>query len=378
MLLVSCGAEQGRPRGAAASAARFEHQIPWSGKGRWLKAEFHVHTKFTDGSHTVDEVVAKAVEFGCDVVAITDHGDGKLKGATPEYHAAIEAARAKYPQLVVIAGMEWNVPPGQGQDHATVLLPSGPDEQAVLGEFKLRFDDYHKRGENPELADEALRWLDGAYKATKPVILLNHPSRKLAESAEVLPWIRRWRAINTLVAGFEGAPGHQKATTLGAYAGAIKPIDRWDPVAAVVGGVWDQLLSEGIDVWGASASADFHSQGGDNWPGEFAETWVYAADRTGDAVLDALKAGSYFAGHGGFARDVELNVTAPGLGRPAQAGERVGVRPGTAVEVSLRATAVERDLAGEPGRIDGLEIIGVPATGVASVIQRSEKGAGVR
>ena len=51
------------------------------------------------------------------------------------------------------------------------------------------------------------------------------------------------------------------------------------------------------------------------------------------------------------------------------------MKAGTAVEVTLRATASERDLAGQPGRIDGLEIIGVPAAGAASVLERSAPGA---
>ena len=54
--------------------------IPWAGRGVWLETELHTHTRFTDGGHTVEDVVAAAARNGCDVVAITDHGDGDLKG----------------------------------------------------------------------------------------------------------------------------------------------------------------------------------------------------------------------------------------------------------------------------------------------------------
>jgi len=37
------------------------------------------------GNYTVSEVVAKGVEFGCDVIAITDHADRDLRAASPEY-----------------------------------------------------------------------------------------------------------------------------------------------------------------------------------------------------------------------------------------------------------------------------------------------------
>jgi hypothetical protein len=35
---------------------RFERQIPWAGAGVWLRAETHVHSTFSDGSHTIDEL----------------------------------------------------------------------------------------------------------------------------------------------------------------------------------------------------------------------------------------------------------------------------------------------------------------------------------
>jgi NAD(P)-dependent dehydrogenase (short-subunit alcohol dehydrogenase family) len=49
--------------------------VEWAGRGVWLKADFHTQTRFTDGAHTVDEVVAGAVKNGCDVLAISDHGE---------------------------------------------------------------------------------------------------------------------------------------------------------------------------------------------------------------------------------------------------------------------------------------------------------------
>ena len=120
---------------------RFEREIPWAGKGMWLKAETHVHTQFSDGG-PLDAVVDQAVTHGCDVLAITDHTDGGLKAATPEYHAAIAAARARAPQMLVLTGIEWNVPPGKGQDHAVVLFPPELDDAAILA---------HCRGPGPHV-----------------------------------------------------------------------------------------------------------------------------------------------------------------------------------------------------------------------------------
>lgn len=330
----------GTAQRAKASGARFAREIPWAGRGVWLRADLHAHTRFSDGEHTVEEVVARAAALGCDVTAITDHADANLTAATPEYVQAIDAARAKHPGTIVLAGLEWNVPPGKGEDHVTLLAPPGPDLQPALAEFKERFDDYDKRGENPELADEALRWLAGRWgdRSAGPVLFLNHPSRKAPDPSAVAPWLRRWHGTSARLVGFEGAPGHQKRKEVGAYRASVKPIDRWDPVTAEPGGVWDTLLREGLDVWGASATSDFHEPRNDYWPCEFSATWIEAPDRTADGVLRALRAGRFFGVLGGAVARAELRVSAPGLSRAAHAGEAMLVSRATALTAELVTT----------------------------------------
>lgn len=352
----------------------FVREVPWAGRGIWLRADLHAHTTFSDGSHTPEEVVAKAAEYGCDVAAITDHSDAGLKAATPEYFAAIRTARERHPGVTVLLGMEWNIPPGKGNDHVTMLLPGGFDDQPALAAFKERFDDFDKQGENPELADVALRWMHARHDAHgRTVFFLNHPSRKVAASADVVSWLKRWRVVSPSFLGFEGAPGHQHATPLGAYRGDAKPVERWDPVVAEPGGVWDQLLSGGTDLWGSSATSDFHSwENGDYWPCQFSETRVYARDRSVNALLDALRAGSFYGVHGGIVSDVRLTVSANGLTRPAEPGEvvRVSDDQTVTVKVELSATVPSRDWEGKTNRVDRLELIAVDAKG-ARVVETS-------
>jgi hypothetical protein len=355
-------------------------RLPWAGTGVWLKAETHTHTKFSDGSHTVDELADHAVANGCDVLAVTDHSDGELKAATPEYHDAIRTTRARLPQLILLAGLEWNAPPGKGQDHAVVFLPAAWDTADRTAEFKRRFDDLHNEGENPELATSAFEWLRAQSQTADdlPVIVLDHPGRRAKDTESVLrTWSFLAREGKGLVAGAEGAPGHQHATPLAAYGGTITPEDRWDPSVVAPGAAWDQLLQQGVDQWGALASSDFHSEGnGDYWPCAFSYTAIYAPDRSAAGVLQALRAGSFLGVHGGIIRSAELRVSAPGLERAAIVGEQVRVRAGTTLSVDLEMLVPATDWSGAANRIDAIELIGVSKDGARIVSSGAPAGDG--
>jgi hypothetical protein len=346
---------------------RFDREIGWAGRGVWLKAETHVHSRFSDGGHTVDELVDRAVANGCQVLALTDHTDSGLKAATPEYHAALDAARARVPELVLLTGFEWNVPPGKGQDHAVVLVPPGLDGEEVWSDFKRRFDDLDKEGENPELAAEAFAWmraLAAEETAGPPVVFLNHPSRRAPDIATVARQLEFLAGTGEgIFVGVEGAPGHQKATPLGAYDRTLKPDDRWDPAIAPTGQAWDQRLAAGGTLSGALATSDFHAESnGDYWPCEFSATWIYARERSSNAVIEALRAGSFAGVHGGIARDVQLSVAADGLPRPALAGEALRLPAGTRATVTLGAVVPETDWAGQPNQIDQVDILGITSS----------------
>jgi hypothetical protein len=345
-------------------APRLVRQIDWAGRGVWLKADLHTQTRFSDGRYTVDEVVTAGAKNGCDVVAITDHADQELRAATPEYLDAIRAARLNSPGLVVIAGLEWNVPPGRGDEHAGVLFPTAMETLETLSTFKSRFDDWKRKDEDADLADQALRWLVPSEPgAIAPVVILNHPSRKPESPSAPRLAFEHLRHGSPLLIGIEGAPGHQRAVPLGAYESSMKPIDRWDPLVAEIGGAWDQWLQEGLDVWAALADSDFHDDGGDFWPCQFASTWIYAPDRTTDGVLRALRAGSFFAEHGHIVTRADLEARVPGLKRPVAPGEVVQMRPGVVATVTLRTVVPERDYLGNENTIDRVELIGITDEG---------------
>lgn len=363
--LLGCGGSSSK-ESPHTGEPHFVKRIDWSEKGIWLKTDTHIHTTFSDGSNSVEDLVLKARSFGCDVIAITDHADRNLKAATQEYHEAIEVSRRQHLEMIILAGLEWNIPPWGGDEHATVLVSPDVDEWKTLSVFKSRFDDLGLKEHKAELAEEALRWLEtnAGTKGARPVVIYNHPSRKDDDSMQNVKDILAWRKVNDLVIGFDGAPGHQgKKTSIGGYKYKVMTIDRWDPVVATVGDAWDTLLGQGVDVWGARADSDFHNDRpndlNDYWPGQFSETWVYAPERTANAVLQAFRAGSYFGVHGHIARQVELTVEAEGLPRRAYPGEAIALPAGKSITVRVKCVVHEKDWQGQPNRIDVVELIGI-------------------
>jgi hypothetical protein len=230
--------------------------------------------------------------------------------------------------------------------------------------FKDKFDDLNKVGENAELADAALKWLAPPDRgATSPIVIPNHPSRKPDSTSAPRLMFEHWRSVSPLLVGIEGAPGHQRATPLGAYGSTAMPVDRWDPIVAEIGGTWDTWLQHGLDVWAAVADSDFHGEAGDFFPCQFAATWIYAPDRTVDGVLRALRAGSFFAEHGHVVTRATLDAQVPGQPRPVTPGEVLQTAPGAVASVTLRLTVPAHDYLDRENRIDRVELVGVSREG---------------
>ena len=345
------------------SRPEFVREIEWHNTGQWIAADLHTHTTFSDGSHAPLDVAKKALQFGCQALAITDHGDHNLRAATPEYAAAIADIRRQHPELITVAGLEWNIPPYAGREHATVLVPSGLAEQSTLRAFKEQFDDY-KRTDHEKLSAEAgLKWLEGEdRRSVPPVVIYNHPSRKDKDTLENIGDVERWLTVNDLVIGFEGGPGHQGVKQTGAYDDDVKTVNRWDPVAGKIGDAWDRMLGKGVDLSAALASSDLHSSEADDaWPCQFAETRLFVPERTIDGVLRALRAGAMYAGHGRFVSRLELTVSADGLTRPAMIGESVRVAAGTPVTARIKVDVASLDWQKRPGRVSKVQLVGVTA-----------------
>ena len=302
-------------------------EIPWALVSQPLIMDTHSHTRFSDGSLTVDELVEKAENSGCGALAITDHSDLSEDAATPAYFEAIEKARKEHPDLILFAGLEWNIPPYNGREHVTILL--SPEKEKGLREFK-------KRHEEAATAEQALLWLDRLAPSPRDgVLFYNHPSRKDESVEENLEDFLEWRRLSRVLAGFEGAPGHQNKQPVGSYHHKLKTRDRWDPVAAEIGGVWDQLLDRGIDAWAAIAGSDYHNAKMDHAPCSFSRIHLVPEDPSHGGVLAGLRAGSFWSDHGKLLNELHFVLNTEGLALPVSPGESVRITDDRPIELDL-------------------------------------------
>jgi DNA polymerase (family 10) len=93
-----------------------------------LRGDLHMHTSATDGKATLEEMCAAAVERGLDYIAITDHSKrvSMANGLNAERLRAqwreIDRARALFPQLTILKGIECDILEKGGMDLADDVL----------------------------------------------------------------------------------------------------------------------------------------------------------------------------------------------------------------------------------------------------------------
>ncbi len=80
-----------------------------------IKGDLHCHTKWSDGKHTISEMVEAAKSLGYSYIAITDHSRrlAMIKGLDEEklleQAREIEEARAKFPDIHILHGIEVDI-----------------------------------------------------------------------------------------------------------------------------------------------------------------------------------------------------------------------------------------------------------------------------
>ncbi len=325
---------------------------------QWLAGDHHVHSEWSvewdrstnpptpirggDSSYSRTRNAAQAKAFGLRWMVHTDHGGPGHSVVTRDHaYPALLQARADVPDVIQFNGMEFDVPAGE---HASLIIAPGPDErdQLVTAERDYsRSEPLEGSRDTQQKMLAALGYLRGLQP--QPLMLINHPSRTATDVGvwgKVTPEeMRSWHAAAPQVlVGMEGAPGHQGIRSeRGLYRNKAAPtFGGFDQMTAQVGGIWDQMLADGLRFW-ITASSDSHVNvrdgGRDYDPGEYSKTYAWARPEADD-ILDSLRHGRTFAVTGDLVDRVELSV---GEGtRSATLGETLQVSADGTLQVQLR------------------------------------------
>jgi hypothetical protein len=213
---------------------------PFTAEGEWLRCALHAHTTESDGELSPDLLARHYERAGYDVLAVTDHW---------------KRTEARAERMLVIPGVELNcILPGARDGHVLGYgLACEPAELAALAE---------EYGDLARTAD----WIE----EHGGVAYLAHPY---------------WTGVTP--GTFELPPN---VTGIEVFnAGCELEVGRG--VSAVH---WDELCEAGR-LCPALATDDSHHPGFDS---DLAWTWVRAAERNVEAVLEALGAGCFYGSAG--------------------------------------------------------------------------------
>lgn len=364
VVVLGCAPRPGTIGGGAAPGSRPGDTLHWHGSGVWLRGETHTHRALDTSAGRV--LVETARRLGADFLISTEHAQDIRFDRAPGRTAAL---RAREPELILLAGLEWNVP---GGDHATVVVEQSPEEWSFLEHFVERFDrrdsealdalekaadiddDQEDEGNSETWGEigtalKALRYLDAKAKsgAMLSAVYLNHPGRHDYFDAEQIGTL-----VEAGLAGVEAAPGHQRKDP----PAREDTLDRHEPFVALAGGGYDSLLARGLRV-GLSAGSDFHKKKTAYMPGEFSETLVHAPERSSRGVVQGLRAGATVTVLGGIVTLAEPRLSESEDGTFAGVAETLVARAGIPLVYSLRLEIPPRNSIGLQNRIDLVEIV---------------------
>ena len=209
----------------------------------WVTGDFHTHTYISDGSYPAAEVAKKALEYGLDWYASTDHGGlfsrndaGEEVGDRFRWQTILWEGSDKVfenrKSIMQFNGFELNAP---GHEHASVGIigdddmirtqvalveylfdasdSSTPDDLTWDMRMVLRNSGMTKNMTNNHAKSlEAAKYLQENFP-TSSYFLPNHPTRALAWTA------KDFRELNDVAPdvffGAEFLPGHQKSSFRG-------------------------------------------------------------------------------------------------------------------------------------------------------------------
>lgn len=356
--------------------------------GKWIKADFHMHTTMSDGSNTPGELAENAFKkYDLDLIALSEHGgrwfkvnnefsriddnnnvllDGKdyelMKNAEMKKYKnqsrtiqlenksfnEVLRLRKTFPEKLIIQGLEWNIP-GHGHGSVGILAETGKD----ISNFHYIFD----RGDADYLAQprlekynksvhenslKGIKYLHENYPE-ESYFIVNHPSRSLKYSVSDLRDFNN--AAPNIAIGFEGIPGHQKFEgNRCEYTKALSADSNYDSrtyggadhFLSKIGGVWDAMLGEGRKYW-VLGNSDYHAVKKDYWPGEYTTNYIWSEENSYNSVISGMKSGNIFVVQNNLI--VDLEFSAYKAEERKTMGESLSLKKGEQVKIIIGYTS---------------------------------------
>jgi len=174
-------------------------------RGDQIRGDLHMHSDWSDGRDTIDEMVAAAVALGYEYVAITDHSvsssiaRGLDVDRLERQREAVAAVRDAYPGITVLHGAEVDILPDGSLDFS----------DDVLERLDVVLASLHDPADQPgsRLTDRYLRAM------RHPLVqVITHPTNRLVPSRAGYDLDERRffeAAVETrTLVEIDGAPGH--------------------------------------------------------------------------------------------------------------------------------------------------------------------------
>jgi len=142
-----------------------------------IKGDLHMHTKWSDGVYTTEEMVKAAIAKGYRYIAITDHSkseriaNGMDEKRVLNYLKELEKLQEKYSGIKILKGSEISIQADGGLDYSGKILK---ELDLIVGSIHSRF-----KSPEAEMTKRIIKALD-----TGLVTVLGHPTGRLIGERE--------------------------------------------------------------------------------------------------------------------------------------------------------------------------------------------------
>ncbi|CQR48073.1 DNA polymerase/3'-5' exonuclease PolX [Paraliobacillus sp. PM-2] len=162
-----------------------------------IKGDLHMHTTWSDGAQSIEEMVKAALEKGYHYIAITDHSkflkvaNGLNETRLLEQRKEIERLKQKYPAIHIFAGVEMDILPNGSLDFDNTFLK---EMDYVIGAIHSSFNQTEE-----EIMKRLYHACDNPY-----VTIIAHPTgriigRRKGYKANVKQLIQRAKETGTVL-----------------------------------------------------------------------------------------------------------------------------------------------------------------------------------